>query len=253
MEITKVRMLNFDGSQEIEFVQFDKLALLVDYETVASHVEYKFDNYTTSFGEYATLKEHCLSMKYSLLFENTLTVSSKDFNELRFTAYSSRIFNVFQFDGFIAIIDGATIQFKEYLDNAPEEIKRLCNASSGTSDETIMKERYRVDICNDTAGRLALRANEFHMGLVDLVRAPGEYIEGDDVEERLKDISEYRIKLMNKGVDADEDFIEAFDQFFENYSEDIQLTSDSDIKELYKLKDLSRQLAGEVIELYESI
>ena len=255
MKITKVRMKNYNDTQQIEFIQFNKLAILLDKNTSRIYEEYKFDTYTTGFRGYGRLKDYCLEAGYITLKEEIIDINidENSFNELSFKYYGG-LYDVYLFDGVAIASSGESLYVVESKDCSLQELTEMCNREFEVTSQDELELELHIRIICDRAGEIAFGLDKFYMDLTDSIRFPGEVIDGDDVLDRFDLIQEYREILICKEFSTDEIITQVFNTFYDIDSLSDEKYIDSfDAEKVRSLKEYADSLIAEIENFYKEL
>ena len=194
-EINLVTVRNDDG-REIQYVQFDKLAIKqVLNERKDSEIHYAFQTHPDTRTEYIKLDALLHELGYAEVARTQIPFTfSENFNELSFFTYevstSSKWYMAYAFENIAIIASDSEMSVHTNI-----EVNEVFYKWFGYGFDSHVESRTYMP--NDAATTLAFRIVDMEYKFYDKMRAPGEMFEIEYHEGRLQDAINMRQSIID--------------------------------------------------------
>ena len=186
-EINLVTVRHADG-REIQYVQFDKLAIgQILNERRDSEIHYAFQTHPDTRTEYIKLDALLRELEFVEVARTQMPFAlGENFNELHFCVHeicTAGNYTAYEFENIIIIAGEGEMR-----------VFTNCRINEAVSEyfeeDCDLEEDFSIDIPDDAAATFAFRLVNAEYNFSDEIRAPGEMLDDDNHGDRLQNVAD---------------------------------------------------------------
>jgi len=197
-ELNLITVRHADG-REIQYVQFDKLAIgQVLNESKVSEIHYPFQTHLDTSTEYIKLDALLRELGFAEIAREQIPFDfGEGFYELSFYTYevstSTKWYTAYAFENIVVVANDSKMSVHTNI-----TVNEVFYKWFGYGFDSHIESR--TNIPNDAATALAFKLVDMEHKYYDKTRAPGEELDNDYHERRLRDVARMREELLTGGI-----------------------------------------------------